>query len=406
MKLFVSLFFLLCLSSIQAQAVILNGQTLAGARSDLLSGYSYAPAQELALIINAKLIDEGSKLSFYYLGQLLSYDIAATASEALLNTGSLRLNGKAMASTAALRHNGDVYIPIRSFVEALGGDIDYIPRENSVIALTPRAELKDISLKRLGQSERLSLSFSYFSSYSQSYRAENSSLLFVFNHASSESNWQAGGHLSSLISLEAKHGQLWLELKLKPGVQYDSFVLAQGQGFELNIDLFETGPVANKVLMVVYESATLALAEILYDNLYSIFDVRLRSHLNSQPAKADMVLMLTTNAKLQSSSFNLFYPQSQNLDYLLFANSSFQTTEEALLDPFRIDSLALQRGAELFSRRFSLNSGFVPNTFSSAPLATVFLGKTIILVELATDDLGKSGLSEALQRTLAELLVQ
>lgn len=405
MRRFLALLGLWFLSVSLGQMVVINGQALPGARSDLVSGYSYAPATELASIISADLIDEGDSLSYAFNGQVMSFSVANSASEALINTSSLRFNGQLIASTAALRTEDAVFIPVRSFIDALGGSIDYIPQENSVLAVTPRASLKQLEFKRIARTERLSFTFSALSPVSQSYFPDERRLRFVFGHLNPVNPWQGRGDYSDSIELRFEEGQATLDLLLRPDVTYDSFSLSLQEGFQFNLDLFEGQAQSSRSLIVQYDPESFALASLLPEATAG-FEVRLVSGSDASLLYADTVMVLLSASDLREKSFNVYYPESYAPPYLLEQALALEPALAQRLNPSLSGEADFQRGAESFARRLSLNSGYQLLTISAVPLLDHAISQAYWVLELSPDLLADASFQSALKRTLAEVMAQ
>ncbi len=390
----------------QAQSVIIDGLVVAGARSDLVSGYSYAPASDLALLLNADVIDEGESISLVYLGQVLHYGIANSASEALLNTSSLTLNGQIIASTAALRSDAVVYLPVRSFVEALGGSIDYVPSENSIIAVTPRADLVSVEFKQIARTERLSLSFKQYSPYTQSFNPDTLELSLVFSHANLTEPWKGRGNYSDAISLFSDKGEVKLELKLAPNARFDSFIFPDAEGFQFNLDLFAEEAQPAKQVILFYDINTQVLADYLASSLGTSANLTLLPFESSHLFKADGAFVLSTSSALAEGSFNIYYPLTKESAYQILQTPVLEGRLAQVVDTLEPDGSQLERNADFFARRLSLNSSFRLFNFTAMPLTNPILGQAYLVLELNPSAINDVPFQIALSRTLSEFLAQ
>ena len=373
----------------QAQTVYLNGVPLSSGRSDLVQGYTYVLASELAQVMGAQIIIE-TGISFILQGLILEYDIVYDSSSAIQATGSLRVNGTIKASTAALSVTEGIYVPLRSFVETLSGNIAYLATNNSIIAITPKAELTNVNLNRYPSYDRISLNLSQPPPYQQSYNANNNTLIVEFPYAHLSENWVSSAGLISNAILRPSIIPT-LELNLAEATNYDLFTVPQDLGYTLIIDVFAQENVQSKAnLKLLYDNSSATFVEALSQDLNGFLEVSKQSiHTPIAPSRTKLTLLI--RAIPSEPSFRIYYPEE--LNPLVQAGSSDTLTYN------QFESMI-----SVFARQLSLYSGLNTRELSAVPLNYLNLSDIYFIVEVNPSFLQDNFFLSAFSRSVSELM--
>jgi len=382
---------LICLlaSLSQAQTVDLNGIPLSSGRSDLVQGYTYVLASELAQVMGAQIIIEAG-ISFILQGQVLEYDIVYDSSSAIQATGSLRVNGSIKASTAALSVTEGIYVPLRSFVETLAGSIAYLADNNSIVAITPKANITNLNLTRYPTYDRISLDLSQPVAYQQSYNAISNSLIIDFPYAQLNETWVANAGLINNAILRPSITPT-LELNLAEATAYDLFTIPKDLGYTLVIDVFAQENSQTKAnLKLLHDNSSEAFVEALSQDLKSLFEVTKQSiHTPIAPSKTSLTLLI--RAIPSEPSFRIYYPEEPN--------PLFQANPTENLNQSQLESMI-----SVFARQLSLYSGLNTRVLSAAPLNYVNLTDIYFIVEVNPNFLQDNLFVSAFSRSVSELM--
>ncbi len=382
---------LICLlaSLSQAQTVDLNGIPLSSGRSDLVQGYTYVLASELAQVMGAQIIIEAG-ISFILQGQVLEYDIVYDSSSAIQATGSLRVNGSIKASTAALSVTEGIYVPLRSFVETLAGSIAYLADNNSIVAITPKANITNLNLTRYPTYDRISLDLSQPVAYQQSYNAISNSLIIDFPFAQLNETWVANAGLINNAILRPSITPT-LELNLAEATAYDLFTIPKDLGYTLVIDVFAQENSQTKAnLKLLHDNSSEAFVEALSQDLKNLFEVTKQSiHTPIAPSKTSLTLLI--RAIPSEPSFRIYYPEEPN--------PLFQANPTENLNQSQLESMI-----SVFARQLSLYSGLNTRVLSAAPLNYVNLTDIYFIVEVNPNFLQDNLFVSAFSRSVSELM--
>ncbi len=377
------------LANSQAQSVYLNGVQLTSGRSDLVQGYTYVLANELAQVFDAQIIIE-TGISFILKGQVFEYDIVYDSSSAIQATGSLRVNGSIKASTAALSVTEGIYIPLRSFVETLAGNIAYVADSNSIIAITPKADITNVTLNRYPTYDRISLDLSQPIPYLQNYNANSNTLSIEFPYAQLIDSWVSSAGLITSANLR-RTIMPTLELNLAEASAYDLFTIPQGLGYSLIIDVFVQENSQSKAsLLLLHDDSSEAFVAALSLELESLFELTKQS-INTAIAPSQTSLTLLVRAVTGEPSFRIYYPET--------VHPMLQVNTEAAVSYAQLESMV-----SIFSRQLSLYSGLNTRVLSAAPLSYVNLSETYFIIEMNPSFLQDNLFLAALSRSISELM--
>lgn len=233
--------------------LLVNGRELAGNTASLVVGTSYAPGPALAQALGAELTgDTGRELVTLQAGgrvlQLTLVDAGATTPAA-----SLWLDGRALEGGPAVRHEGEVFLPVKVVAEALGASVTYLTPEDTVLVVQPRSRLTAMRLVE-GGGERLELSLSAPVRYTTYFNEPVNTLHVYLERTDIETRVPPveGEGLRS-ASASAKSGAVEVRIQLADGGAYRVYAVPDGRGFKLNVS-FDAGaetPVAARPLVVL-----------------------------------------------------------------------------------------------------------------------------------------------------------
>ncbi|MBX3142917.1 MAG: N-acetylmuramoyl-L-alanine amidase [Trueperaceae bacterium] len=427
--------------------LVVNGRTIEGNTTSLVSGSSYAPAGPLASALGGTLaIDSQRAVAAIDSGaRLLQIEIFRTAEAAASASGALRLDGVVIAGPGALDVNGEVYLPVKQISEALGGSITYFDTQGRVVVVQPRGRIS--ALRRVDSPERIEISVSSPVRYSVFYNQPVNTLLVHFERTDIEVALPTlDGNQFIVASATAGSGGSDVRIQLEPGVGYQVYQLPEGRGYRLVVALGQSGtsPLLSGQRVVIDPGHGGADSGLSFDafgtesTLALAFSQRLATALRARGISVDLTrdtdhdleigrrssagigadLMLSVHAaSLPVGEFNLYYlgdaADVATLDMAIRQNASSAAAAET--DRLRRDLLLglvpdLTRGRELAeglgSRLFTLGT-YRSNLLAPAPLQAIggAAGRGL-LIELSAADLASAEMPARLAEAIASLLEQ
>lgn len=235
------------LTSVGAQPeLVVNGRTIAGNTTSLVSGVSYAPAGPLAgalggiVAVDAQrgivAIDTGARL--------LQVEVYTDATAASAASAALRLDGVVIGGPGALDVGGEVYLPVKQVSEALGGSVTFFDSLGRVVVVQPRARIS--AIRRQTSPERIEISVSSPVRYSVFHNEPIDSLLVHFERTDIELELPVlDGEQFVIATASSANGGSDVRIQLEPDVGYQVYRLPEGRGYRLVIAF---GPVGESAL--------------------------------------------------------------------------------------------------------------------------------------------------------------
>lgn len=221
------------------QTLHVNGWLVPDLRLDLLPGVSYAPAIALAEALGAELLLDSNLVTLRLAGRTAQLRVSHSVPEASA-AGAFRLNGEANSEPGALASAGIVYLPVRALTSAFGGYITELSgAESGVVAVLPRGTLQDVTSRRDGNSERISVSLSAAVPYSVFLNEPLNTLHIRFERTESSVRPLLEGAFYRQASVVNERGGTELRIALEPATQYSVFAVQQGRGYQLVVHLTE-----------------------------------------------------------------------------------------------------------------------------------------------------------------------
>lgn len=137
-----------------------DGRDAGTVRADLLPGTSFAALDRLAQALNLELVLDvsDSALALSLGGHVVTIDVVPQGTSPTRDD-AVRRDGTAFADVAAVRTSEGVWLPIAPVVRAFSGSVGFLPEENTVVVVTPRARLSNTAFDVSGTSESLTLTF-------------------------------------------------------------------------------------------------------------------------------------------------------------------------------------------------------------------------------------------------------
>lgn len=428
-----------------APNLVVNGRQIAGNDTALVPGSSYAPGAALAQALGATLAADSARgLATFEAGgrvlQLRVVDDPAAAGTA----DAIWIDGRPVPGGAAVRANGELFVPVKPVAEALGASVTYLSAEDTVLVVQPRARLTSMRLVD-GRTERLELSLSGPVRYSTFYNEPLSTLHVYLDRTDIEVRLPpVEGEAFTFANAGASGGASEVRIQLEPGTGYDVYAVPDGRGFRLNVT-FADGSVATTAQLAVVldpghggadggivtagfgaESAlTLAFAERLASELRargmsvaftrdSDFDEGVDER-SRAGIGADLFLSLHV-ADLPLGEFRAYYlgdaANVNSLEMALRENAGTALRENPTDELRRQLLLGLvtdldvgRRAAEGLAGRLFAIAGYRAESVGGAPLQVLggAAGRGVLL-EFSAADLASDGLPERLAEALDQLI--
>lgn len=431
--------------------LIVNGRTIAGATTSLVSGSSYAPGAALAQALGASYHVDAlrSQVTMLAAGRILQVTIAADAGAATV-PGALRFDGRVLGTSAAVQYEGEIYLPVKPVAEALGANVTFLPEQGSVLVVQPRAVLNGMR-HETGRSERLELRVSAPVRYAAYWNEPVGTLQVHLERTDVGDGLQPQeGVAFTFASATAAGGGTDVRIQIEPGYGYEMYAVPDGRGFRLVVAFGRSGEVAATSNAIVVldpghggqdtgidvagfgsEGAlTLAfadrLAALLRTRGIEVSSTRDTDHdvpLDRRSAAgvgADLFLSIHV-AELPVGAFRVYYlgdaTDVHGLDVAVRENAAaaLRSAEDAasatdalrrrLLLGLVTDLDQGRRMAEALSGQLFRQAGYRADEVAGAPLQV--LGGAAgrgILIEFSAADLASDGLPERLVEALLDVL--
>lgn len=443
------LFALLSLSTAQQQLVV-NGRSVPGLTTSLVPGSSYVLASALGEALGTSAVYDAAAqtLSFDVAGWLLSLRVFGSPGS-VASSGAVTLNGRSVAGQGAVLSGGDVYVPVKPIITALGGTVTYLESQQNVMAVFPRARLRNARLeKQSGGVERFVLEFRGLSSYETYYNGALGTLQLRFEQTDLASAQRFTGSSFNSAILTPNAGYVDFRITLKPGSDYDIYPSPQANGFSLVVDIlpetaisahdaldatvvidpghggqdqglsFPEGPEANLTLAFSQKLADALRARGIDSRLTRQSDAGLGAGLRSQAGIGSSLFISVHAANLLKGQYNAYYlgeaASAGTLDLAMRENAAaaLQNPDTDALRRRVLLNLVpdLSRGevyGQALERELARLAGYRANALNAAPLAVLdgAAGRGLLL-EFSSQDLVDETLVDALAAAIVSVLSQ
>lgn len=137
-------------------ALAVNGVSVPGATTTLVSGVAYAPAREFAAALGAELVvDAASGRATLALGAaVVQVALVPSAATAPAADPALVRDGAPRAGPAGVHDGLEAFLPVKAVTEAFGGRVAFVPESNTVVAIVPRPTVA-VRVEGAGAGQRL-----------------------------------------------------------------------------------------------------------------------------------------------------------------------------------------------------------------------------------------------------------
>ena len=427
--------------------LVVNGITVDGNTTALVKGTSYAPAAALAGALGARYFTDGdtTMATFQLGGHVLAAKVVSDPSKAD-QPGGLHLDGRTIPGPAAVLQTGDVLVPVKPVVEALGGHVAYFQKDHAVVVVQPRAKLTALTTEGSGAGQRLVLHVSAPVGTSRFYNAPVSTLQLHFDRtdvASGVSGIEGSAFVRADASASGSGADV--RIQLAPNTTYQVYSLPDGSGFRMIVAFSPKGATAATVAPHIVidpghggedpginfpgygseASLTLAFSEALQKALQARgFDVTLTrtgdytvdAATRSRDGVGADLFVSIHGAVLPAGQFHAYYlSDAANIDELdaairKNAQSAVQSQNVSALRRKILLGLVPQLDvgrsfAEGLSSQLFQNGGYRSSDTSGAPLYVLggAAGRGVLL-EFSPQDLASTSLPTDLASALAALL--
>ena len=427
------------------QDLVVNGQPVAGRL--LVQGSSYAPADAFGAALGADTFYDAA-------AQTVTFDLAGRLLSVTLGNGeaALTLDGEGYASDGAVLDGGLFYVPVKPVATALGGTVTWLPSQQTVMVVLPRAKLRSAKVDAKTGYERFVLDFDGLTPFETYFNRALGTLHLRFVRADMDSARTFSGRFFKSAVVTPNAGYLDFRVTLLPGYRFESYTSPRPSGFSLVVDVLpdtaaplDSVAAAPRPLVVIdpghgggdeglrlgttaEKDLTLRFALSLADALaaYDVDvrltrrdDVALAPELRSQMGLGAGLFVSLHAANLAARQFNLYYlgdvlapaglgagldtPLRENAEAAVNAPDTDALRRRILLN--LVPDLSL---GERYAR--SLGTDLVAASFQAdlvgpAPLTVLYgaAGRGVLL-ELSPEDLAAETLAEPLAAALVSVL--
>lgn len=220
-------------AAVAQQSLVVNGVTVPGATSALVTGVAYAPAIDLARALGADLsLDASSSLVALSLGAaIVQVVVADDASAAAAMATALSRDGMPRPGPGAVLDGAEVYLPVKAVGEAFGGMVSFLPEANTVALVLPRPAL-EMRTEGFGAGQRLVFSLSAPGRVS-SFEHANGVLELRFDRADPLALTAIDGSSFVRATLDSVRGTAEARVQMEPGSVARILTLPSGLGSEV-----------------------------------------------------------------------------------------------------------------------------------------------------------------------------
>ncbi len=432
--------------AVAQNTLVVNGITIDGNTTQLVKGTSYAPAATLAGALGARYYTDGdtTMATFQLGGHVLAAKVVSDPAAAS-QPGGLHLDGRTIAGPAAVLQTGDVLVPVKPVVEALGGRVAYFQKDHTVVVVQPRAQLTTISTEGNGAGQRLVLHVSAPVGTSQFFNSPVSTLQLHFDRTDVASG-VTGVEGSAFVRADASASGSGADVRvqLAPNTSYQVYSLPDGAGFRVIVAFTAKGATTTVAPHIVIDpghggedpginfpgygseaSLTLAFSQALQQALQARgFDVTLTrtgdytvsAATRSRDGVGADLFVSIHGAVLPAGQFHAYYlSNAANIEEL---NAAIRTNAQSAVKSQDISALRrkillglvpqLDVGrsfAEGLGNQLFQNGGYRSSDTAGAPLYVLggAAGRGILL-EFSPQDLASTSLPTDLAGALASLL--
>jgi len=435
------------------QRLVVNGRDVPSVTTNLVAGTAYADALRYAQALGAEFsYDVAAQMASLQLAErILTIDVQPSPEAAAQDSDAVRVGGQVVLGLAAVDAAGIVYLPVKAVAEALGGRVDYLAAQNTVVVVFPRAEVQAVRLEPASGYDRIVIELSQSVPIETRRLPALDAVQFRFlrtDLAQPAQAQQLSGQYVRSGTVAGRSGHVDVRLSLAPDSEVDLFTSQQDGRTLAVIDVFsddrQTPTSLEQPLRITLDpghggrqdglalagTSEAALTLEAAQNL--ALALRRRGHEvrltredgvslpASERANAGLgqdILLSLHAADLTPSSINVFYlgdaETVQGLDYALFENAeqvqrldTDAVRRQVLLNLIPDVTLG-ERYARSLSRVLAQNYGVRTNALESVPL-TVLAGAAGrgILLEASADDLRSVAFADNLAAALEQVIRQ
>ena len=223
-----------------AQNLVVNGQPVAGL--SIVRGSSYAPADAFGAALGATPFYDATEqaVTFDLAGRLLSVTLGDGRGAVTLDGAAPPNERETAPDEGGVLEGGRFYVPVKRVVAALGGTVTWLPSQQTVMVVLPRAELRGFKMNRQAGYERLVLEFDGLTAFETYFNRTLGTLQLRFERADlpPESGFPAlsGDFFTTAVVTETA-GYLDLRVEVRPEHRFESYASPRPGGFAVVVDL-------------------------------------------------------------------------------------------------------------------------------------------------------------------------
>ncbi|MEX2535902.1 MAG: N-acetylmuramoyl-L-alanine amidase [Trueperaceae bacterium] len=224
-----------------AQTLSVNGREVAGLTLSLVDGVSYAPARPLSEALGARMtIDYSSGLVSLELGgRLVVLPTFNQPGGAGGPAGSWHVNGVQREGRGAVFDEGQLFLPVSAVAQAFLGYTTYVPDRERVMVVLPRGRMVDLEAVRRGNSDRLVITLGANVPYLVYYNEPLNALELHFDRTDTAGVGAVeDGRFFTRAAALSSRGGAEIRVSLEEGVDFSTYTVPDGRGYQLVIDLF------------------------------------------------------------------------------------------------------------------------------------------------------------------------
>lgn len=205
-----------------AQQLVVNGVSIAQFSNTLVPGTSYVAAEPFARAIGATYRYSSSE-------QMLSFELAG-------RFAALQVGG---AAEGARLQEGVPYVPVKEVARQLGGEVDYLAEDKTVVVVFPRARLRSVQPPDpWGSYERFVLRFNAPVAVEERFEPSLDTVRFRFARTDLARKQNFSGERFSDAALLPGSDYADFTLTLSRDSTYEMYAVPDGVGTKVVVDIF------------------------------------------------------------------------------------------------------------------------------------------------------------------------
>ncbi len=168
---------------------------------------------------------------------------------------ALRLDHQAQSSSGGIEVGGQVFVPVKPIALAFSGQVAFLPEQNQVAVVLPRATIEDAETHQTQGFERFTFDLTAQVPYTTFYNAALNTLQVRFERTDIARARSFQGRRYLRADLIPGSGHTDFRIQLSPETDYRLYATPNPRGYRLTVDLFikavVEAPSKNQITVVI-----------------------------------------------------------------------------------------------------------------------------------------------------------